>query len=141
MLERTLAIVKPDGVSKGVIGEIIKRLETNQFKILGLKLIHLSKAQAQGFYIVHKDRPFYDSVTTFMSEGPVVAMVLEAEGAISKLRNLMGPTDATKAPKGTIRGDFGSSIERNIIHGSDSPESAAFEVSYFFSAVELVSKR
>jgi nucleoside-diphosphate kinase len=136
-MEKTLTIIKPDAVAKGVIGEVIKRLEANQLKIRAMKLVHLTKAQAEGFYIVHQARPFYSSLTTFMSEGPVVIMALEGENAIVRLRNLMGPTDSTKAPKGTIRGDFGTSIERNAIHGSDSPESAAFEIGYFFNALEM----
>lgn len=141
MVERTLTIIKPDGVASGRIGEIIKRLEANRFRILAIKMLHLTKAQAEGFYIVHKERPFYSSLTTFMSEGPVVVMALQSENAIAKLRDLMGATDSTKAPKGTIRGDFGSSIERNVIHGSDSQASAAFEIGYFFSALELLELR
>src|SRR2546425_13231094 len=118
-IERTLAIIKPDGTAQKVVGEVIRRLETNQFRILGMKMLQLSQLQAQGFYIIHKERPFYKSLTTFMTEGSIVAIALEGENAIARWRDLMGPTDSTKAPKGTIRGDFGASIERDIVHGSD----------------------
>ncbi len=137
MIERTLSIIKPDGVIQKVIGEVIKRFEQNNLKIIGMKMIYMDKKIAKGFYVVHKERSFYDSLTTFMSSGPVVVMVLEGENAIERVRNIMGPTDSSQAPKGSIRGDYGSSIEKNIVHGSDSVESANFEIPYFFSSSEL----
>lgn len=137
MIEKTLSIIKPDGVIQKVIGEVIKRFEQNKLKIVGMRMIHMDKKMAEGFYAVHKEKSFYDSVTTFMSSGPVIVMVLEGENAIDHVRNIMGPTDSSRAPKGTIRGDYGSSIEKNIVHGSDSPESASFEIPYFFSPTDL----
>jgi nucleoside-diphosphate kinase len=136
MIEQTLAIVKPDGVARNLIGEIIRRVEVNGLKIKALKMTHLSKKQAEGFYAVHRARPFFDSLTTFMSEGPVVLMILSGEGAILAWRELMGATDPAKAATGTIRKDFGLSIERNTTHGSDAPETAAFETAYFFNRLE-----
>ncbi len=136
MIEQTLAIIKPDGVARNLIGEIIRRIESNGLRIKALKLTHLSKKQAEGFYAVHKARPFFDSLTTFMSEGPVVLMILSGEDAIVTWRNLMGATDPAKAAPGTIRKDFGISIERNTTHGSDAPETAAFETAYFFNQLE-----
>ena len=137
-MERTLSIIKPDGVEKNVIGEIISRFEKNGLKIAALKMVHLSKTEAEGFYIVHKERPFYGSLTEFMSRGPVVLMVLEGENAIAKNREIMGATNPGQAEAGTIRKDFATNIEENTVHGSDSPESAAFEIGYFFNAFELV---
>ncbi len=137
MVERTLSIVKPDGVAQKVIGEVIKRFEENHLRIIGMKMIFMDKKMAEGFYVVHKEKGFYDSLTQFMSSGPVVVMVLEGENAIDLVRGIMGPTDSTKAPEGTIRGDYGSSIEKNIVHGSDSPDSANFEIPYFFDTSEL----
>ncbi len=137
-MERTLSIIKPDGVEKNVIGEIIARFEKNGLKIAALKMVHLSKKEAEGFYIVHKERPFYGSLTEFMSRGPVVLMVLEGENAIAKNREIMGATNPEQAEAGTIRKDFATNIEENTVHGSDSPESAAFEIGYFFNAFELV---
>jgi len=137
-LERTLSIIKPDGVEKNVIGEIIARFEKSGLKIAALKMVHLSKKEAEGFYIVHKERPFYGSLTEFMSRGPVVLMVLEGENAIAKNREIMGATNPEQAEAGTIRKDFATNIEENTVHGSDSPESAAFEIGYFFNAFELV---
>jgi len=136
-MERTLSIIKPDGVQKNLIGEVIRRFEAAGLRIAALKMLRLSKAQAEGFYIVHKDKPFYNSLTEFMSSGPVVVMVVEGEGAIAKVREIMGATNPKDAAPGTIRADFASSVERNIVHGSDSPESASFEIPYFFSAVEI----
>jgi nucleoside-diphosphate kinase len=136
MIEQTLAIVKPDGVSRNLIGEIIRRIEEHGLAVKALKMAHLSKKQAEGFYAVHRDRHFFDSLTTFMSEGPVVLMILTGENAISTWRNLMGATDPAKAAPGTIRREFGISIERNTTHGSDGPETAAFETAYFFSRME-----
>jgi nucleoside-diphosphate kinase len=135
-MEQTLAIIKPDGVSRDLIGTVIRRIESNSLRIKALKMVHLSKAQAEGFYAVHRERPFFGSLTDFMSEGPVVLMILSGENAISKWRMLMGATDPAKADPGTIRREFGQSIERNTTHGSDSPESAAFETAYFFSGLE-----
>lgn len=136
-MERTLAIVKPDGVSQKVIGEVISRFEQNQLKIIGIKMVHMSRKMAEEFYRVHKRKSFFKSLTRFMSSGPIVVMVLEGEKAIEKVRGLMGPTDSRRAPQGTIRGDYGSSIEKNIVHGSDSLESADFEIPYFFSMTDL----
>ncbi len=137
-MEKTLSIIKPDGVKKNVIGQIVSRFEKNGLRIAAMKKIKLSKEGAKGFYIVHKERPFYDSLTDFMSEGPVVVLVLEGENAISKNREIMGATNPANAAPGTIRKDFAESVERNIVHGSDSPESAAFEIPYFFSALEIL---
>jgi len=136
-VQRTLTIIKPDAVAKGVSGQILARFEQEGLKVLAAKLIHLSAAQAGGFYIVHKERPFYASLCAFMTQGPCMPMVLEAEGAIVRLRDLMGATDPAKAAPGTIRKDCAASIEANAVHGSDSPESAAFEIPYFFAATEI----
>jgi len=139
-LERTLSIIKPDGVEKNVIGEVISRFEKNGLRIAALKMVKLTKKYAEGFYIVHKDRPFYGSLTDFMSRGPVVLMVLEGQNAIAKNREIMGATNPAQAAEGTIRKDFATSIEENTVHGSDSPESAAFEIGYFFNAFELCGR-
>ncbi|HMK48977.1 MAG TPA: nucleoside-diphosphate kinase [Thermodesulfovibrionales bacterium] len=136
-MERTLSIVKPDGVKKNVIGEVIKRFEQKGLRIAALKMIKMSLEDAKGFYIVHKERPFYGSLTGFMSEGPVVVMVVEGENAISTVRETMGATNPKDAAAGTIRADFASDIEHNIVHGSDSKESAAYEIPYFFSSLEV----
>jgi nucleoside-diphosphate kinase len=136
VVEKTLAIIKPDGVARNFIGDIIHRIEASGLKIKALKMLHLSKTQAEGFYGVHKEKPFFASLTTFMSEGPVVLMILGGEDAIRRWRDLMGATDPAKAAAGTIRKDFGQSIERNTTHGSDAPETAAFETAYFFSQLE-----
>jgi nucleoside-diphosphate kinase len=137
MAERTLAIIKPDAVEKGVAGEIIARIERAGFTIVGARMLRLSSAQAEGFYFVHRERPFYGSLCAFMTRGPVVVLALEGEGAIARWRDLMGATDPARAAPGTIRRDFAASIEANAVHGSDSPESAAVEIPYFFSALEL----
>ena len=137
-MERTLSIVKPDGVARGLIGEVVKRFETAGIKIVAMKMIHMSKRQAQGFYAVHKERPFFNSLTDFMSSGPCVVMVLEGENVIGKNRELMGATNYKDAAEGTIRRDFASDIEKNIVHGSDAPETAAFEIGYFFNDLEIV---
>lgn len=137
-MERTLSIIKPDGVKKNLIGEIISRFEKRGLRIAALKKIALSKKEAKAFYIVHKDRPFYESLTEFMSEGPIVVMVIEGESAIAKVREIMGATNPKEAAAGTIRADFATDIERNIVHGSDSPESAAYEIPFFFSALEIL---
>jgi nucleoside-diphosphate kinase len=137
-MERTLSIIKPDGVAKGLIGEVLKRFESNDLTIRAMKMITMNKKQAEGFYDVHREKPFFDSVTNFMSSGPCVVLILEGEGAIEKNRKLMGATDYKKAEPGTIRADFASSIESNIVHGSDGPETARFEIGYFFNALERV---
>ena len=139
-VQRTLTIIKPDAVAKGVSGQIIARFEQEGLKVLAAKLIHLSAAQAGGFYIVHRERPFYASLCAFMTQGPCMPIVLEGESAIARLRELMGATDPAKAAAGTIRKDFAASIEANAIHGSDSPESAAFEIPYFFGALEIFAR-
>jgi len=136
-LEKTLSIVKPDGVEKNVIGEVIRRFESENLKVIGLKMVNLSKEQAERFYAVHKERPFFESLTTFMSSGPCVPMVLEGEAAILTVRKVMGATNPEEADSGTIRKDFASDIEHNIVHGSDSPQSADSEISYFFNQLEL----
>jgi nucleoside-diphosphate kinase len=136
-MERTLSIVKPDGVKKNIIGEVIKRFEKNGLKVVGLKLAYLSKKEAEGFYAVHKTRPFFESLTGFMSSGPVALMVLSGDNAIKKVRDLMGATDPKNAAPGTIRKDFADSIEANIVHGSDGTDTAAFEIPYFFNALEI----
>ena len=139
-IERTLTIIKPDAVAKGVAGQIIARFEKAGLRVLAAKLIQLTAAQAGGFYIVHKERPFYGSLCAFMTQGPCMPIVLEGDHAIARLRELMGATDPAKADAGTIRKDFASSIEANAVHGSDSPESAPFEIPYFFSALEIFSR-
>jgi len=136
-VEQTLSIIKPDAVQKNVIGEIISRFEQNGLRIAAMKRIQLSKREAEGFYYVHKERPFFDSLTTFMTEGPIVVMVLEGEDAIAKNRALMGATNPENADPGTIRKDFADNLERNAVHGSDSAESAAFEILFFFSGMEI----
>jgi len=136
-MERTLSIIKPDGVASGLIGEVIKRLEGAGLKIVAMKMIQLSRKEAEGFYAVHRGKGFYDSLTDFMSSGPCVVMILEGPRAIAKNRELMGATNPKDAAPGTIRREYASSIERNIIHGSDGPETAAFEIGYFFNALEI----
>jgi len=136
MIEQTLAIIKPDGVARNLIGEIIRRIEQKGLKVKALKMAHLSKRQAEGFYAVHKAQPFFDSLISYMSEAPVVLMILWGEDAISTWRAMMGATAPAKAAPGTIRHEFGISIERNTTHGSDGPETAAFETAYFFGGVE-----
>lgn len=137
-LERTLVMIKPDAVSKNAIGNIVGRFEKAGFTILALKVKKLSIDEAKNFYFVHRERPFYDSLTTFMSSGKMVAIALEGENAISRVRDMMGPTDSKKAAPGSIRGDLGTDIEKNAVHGSDSPESANIELPFFFSGLELV---
>ena len=138
-MERTLSIIKPDGVARGLIGEVSKRLEQNNLKIVAMKMIRMTKGQAEGFYAVHRERPFFASLTDFMSSGPVVVMVLTGDNAIARYRELMGATDFRKAAEGTIRKDFATDIEKNVVHGSDGPDTAAFEIGYFFSGLELVA--
>ncbi len=136
-MERTLSIIKPDGVAKGLIGEVVKRFESSGIKIIAMKMIHMSKREAEGFYAVHRGKPFYNSVTDFMSSGPCVVMILEGPNVIAKNRELMGATNPQNAAPGTIRKEFASNIERNVVHGSDAPETAAFEIGYFFNALEI----
>lgn len=136
-MERTLSIVKPDGVKKGVLGEVVRRFQAAGIRIAAIKMIHMTQAEAQGFYAVHKERPFFSSLTEFMSSGPCVVMVLEGENVIRKNRDLMGATNPREAAAGTIRKDFASDIEHNIVHGSDAPETAAFEIGYFFNVLEI----
>ena len=138
MTERTLAIIKPDAVERRVAGKIIERIEAEGFQIRAIKRVNLSKAQAEGFYEVHRQRPFFSSLTSFMSSGAAIVMVLEAADAIKKWRTLMGATDPAKADAGTLRKQFAESIERNATHGSDAPETAAYEIGYFFAGVELI---
>ena len=139
MKERTFSIVKPDAVREKQAGEILSRLEKTGFEIVALRLRRLSKAEAEGFYHVHRERPFFASLCEFMSSGPCIVMVLEREGAIARLREIMGATDPTKASPGTIRRDFAKSIEANCIHGSDGPDTARFEIGYFFPGIELLT--
>ncbi|MCL5966627.1 MAG: nucleoside-diphosphate kinase [Deltaproteobacteria bacterium] len=138
MAERTLSIVKPDGVRKGLIGEVIRRFEKEGIRIVAMRMLRLTKEQAEGFYAVHRQRPFFDSLTTFMSSGPIVVMVLEGEDVIARNRALMGATDPAKADEGTIRADFAGSVEQNIVHGSDAPETAFVEIHYFFSDLDFI---
>jgi nucleoside-diphosphate kinase len=135
--ERTFGIIKPDAVAAGNLGKILTRIEESGLAIVALKLMRLSEAQAQGFYAVHKERPFFGDLVKFMTEGPVVALIMEGDHAISRWRDLMGPTNSEEAPPGTIRGDFGTNIERNASHGSDAPETAKLETAYFFNAMEI----
>lgn len=137
-MQRTLALIKPDAYAAGHQGAIIARIQESGLRVVAFKTLHLTKAQAEGFYHVHAERPFFGDLVKFMTEGKIVALCLEGDDAIKRWRDLMGPTDATKAEKGTIRGDFGTSIERNASHGSDAPETAAFEVAYYFAGLELV---
>ena len=138
MPERTLAIIKPDAVQRRLAGRILQRIEDAGFTVRAMRRVHLSKQQAEGFYDVHRARPFFASLTEFMSSGPCVVLVLEAEDAIKKWRALMGATDPAKADAGTLRKEFAESIERNATHGSDAPETAAYEIGYFFAGVELI---
>ena len=138
-VQRTLAIVKPDAAGRpGAAGQILARIEESGLEIVALKKLRLSEEDARGFYAVHKERPFYGELVKFMTSGPVVVAILEGENAIARWRDLMGPTDSTKAEAGTIRGDFGTDIERNASHGSDAPETARIETSYFFNATEIL---
>jgi nucleoside-diphosphate kinase len=138
MQEATLAIIKPDAVGKNLAGRVIRIIEEKELRIAAMKLLFLSKAQAEGFYYVHRDKPFFESLTRFMSEGPIIALVLRADDAISRWRQVMGATNPGDAVEGTIRKQFGESIERNAVHGSDAPETARFEIGYFFNALEIL---
>ena len=137
-MQQTLSIIKPDGVAKGLVGEVIKRIESQSLKIKAMKLIQMTQTQAEGFYAVHKERPFFHSLTQFMISGPVVVMILEGENAIARWREMMGATNYKEAAEGTIRREFATDIEKNVVHGSDAPETAAFETTYFFNAFERV---
>ena len=139
-IERTLSIIKPDAVAKNVIGKIYSRFETNGLKVVAAKMVHLSRQEAEGFYAVHKARPFFKYLVEFMISGPVMIQVLEGDNAIQKNRDLMGATDPKKAAKGTIRADFAASIDANAVHGSDAPETAAVEIAYFFPASQVYSR-
>ncbi len=139
MKEKTLSIIKPDGIRANLIGKVLSRLEEAGLRVKAMKMLHLTKKEAMGFYVVHKERHFYESLTSFMSEGPVLVMVLEGENAIQVLRGAMGKTNPKDADPGTIRRDFAESLERNIIHGSDSQDSAQYEIGYFFNALEIMS--
>jgi len=136
-MEKTLSIIKPDGVARGLIGEVVNRLESNGLKIIAMKMLKMTKDQAENFYAVHQEKPFFQSLTYFMSSGPVVAMVLEGEDAIARYRDIMGATDYRKAAEGTIRKEFATDIEKNIVHGSDSPETAPVEIGFFFNSFEV----
>ena len=136
-MERTLSIIKPDGVSRGLIGDVIKRFEQNGIKIIAMKMVHLTQADAEKFYAVHNERPFFGSLTEFMTSGPIVPMILEGENVIEKNRTLMGATNFKEADEGTIRRDFATDIEKNVVHGSDSPETAADEIAFFFNQFEM----
>jgi len=138
MKERTLSIIKPDAVAKGLIGEVIKRFEQADFKIIAMKMVHMSKKQAEEFYAVHRGRDYFEGFTAFMCSGPSVVMVLEGEEVIKRNREFMGERDPIAAAEGTIRREFAADGRRNVVHGSDSPEAAAFEIDYFFDALELV---
>jgi nucleoside-diphosphate kinase len=138
-IERTLSIIKPDGLEKGIVGKILSRFETNGLKPVAMRMQHLSQREAEGFYAVHKERPFFKSLVQFMTSGPVIVMVLEGENAIAKNREIMGATDPAKAAPDTIRKDFATNVEKNTVHGSDSPENAKTEIAWFFRATEIVA--
>ena len=139
-VERTLSIIKPDAVARNLIGQIYSRFEARGLKIIAARMMHLTRSQAEGFYAVHRERPFYQDLVNFMISGPVLVQVLEGENAIQKNRDVMGATDPQKADRGTIRADFAQSIEANAVHGSDGAETAAFEIAYFFPWVEIFSR-
>lgn len=139
-VERTLSIVKPDGVARNLIGEVFRRFEQAGLRIVGARMLHLTPAQAEGFYEVHRGRPFFRDLCAYMSSGPIIVQVLEGEAAVARNRELMGATDPKQAAPGTIRADFAASIEENVVHGSDSPASAAREVAYFFSELALCAR-
>ncbi len=139
-MERTLVMIKPDAVGAHRVGQVLQRFEAAGLRLCGVKLVHLTRQDAEAFYRVHRERPFFAGLTAFMSSGPTVALVLEGPAAIQQVRRLMGATDPAKAEPGSIRKDFATSIERNAVHGSDSPESAAYEIPFFFSSLELLSR-
>ena len=136
-IERTLSIIKPDGVGRNLIGEVLSRFEKAGMRVIAARMMHLSQKEAEGFYAVHRERPFFKDLVKFMTSGPVLVQVLEGEGAIARNREVMGATDPKKADKGTIRADLASSIDENVVHGSDAPETAAREIAYFFREIEL----
>jgi nucleoside-diphosphate kinase len=136
-MQRTLSIIKPDGVARGLIGEVIRRFEAADIKIVAMKMLHLTRSQAEGFYAVHRERPFFNSLMDFMTSGPIVVMVLEGENVIARNRELMGATNYEDAAEGTIRRDFATDIEKNVVHGSDAPETAEVEINYFFNQLEI----
>jgi nucleoside-diphosphate kinase len=136
-MERTLAIIKPDAVAGGLIGEVLKRILADGLRVVGMRMVQLNRWRAEGFYYVHRSKPFFPTLVDFMSSGPAVVMVLEGDGAIARWRALMGATDPAKAEKGTIRKDYGYSVEKNVVHGSDAPDTASFEISYFFNGLEI----
>lgn len=138
-MEQTLSIIKPDGVKKKIIGDVIRRFEASGLTVKAMRMLHMSRKEAEGFYAVHKERPFFTSLTDFMSSGPVVVMVLEGEHAISVNRKIMGATNFEEAEAGTIRKEFATSIERNVVHGSDGPETARTEIAYFFSSLDIMA--
>jgi nucleoside-diphosphate kinase len=140
-LERTLSIVKPDGVQKNLIGEVYRRFEQAGLRIIGARMLQLSQSQAEGFYAVHRERPFYPDLVRYMSSGPVMVQVLEGENAVARNREIMGATDPKKAAPGTIRADFAASIEQNVVHGSDAADTAAREIAFFFSESDLCARR
>ena len=137
-MERTLSIIKPDGVKRGLIGEVVRMLEQNNLDIVAMKMLHMTKKQAEGFYAVHRERPFFESLTDFMSSGPAIVMVLEGDNVITRYRDLMGATDCKEAAEGTIRKAFATDIEQNVAQGSDVPETASFEIAYFFNRFEII---
>ena len=137
-MERTLSIIKPDGVKRGLIGDVIKLLEENDLNIVAMKMVHMTKTQAEGFYAVHRERPFFESLTNFMSSGPAVVMILEGDNVIARYRDIMGATNYEDAAEGTIRRRFATDIEKNVVHGSDAPETASVEISYFFNRFEII---
>lgn len=139
-IEKTFSIIKPDAVARNLVGKICSRFETNGLKIIAMRMVHMSRREAEGFYAVHKERPFFGSLCDYMTSGPAVVMILQGEGAIDMNRKIMGATDPSKADKDTIRADFGENIERNSVHGSDAPETAAIETSYFFPGVDMHSR-
>jgi len=139
-VERTLSIVKPDGVQKDLIGEVCRRFEQGGLHIVGIKMLHLTQEKAKGFYVVHKERPFYPDLVSYMTSGPVIVQILEGEGAIQKNREIMGATNPAEADPGTIRADFAASIEENVVHGSDGPDTAAQEISFFFNKDEICAR-
>jgi nucleoside-diphosphate kinase len=136
-LERTLSIVKPDGVSRNLIGEVYRRFEQAGLRIIAARMLHLSTREAEGFYAVHRGRPFFADLVRYMTSGPVVVQVLEGDNAIARNREIMGATDPKKAAKGTIRAEYAQSIEQNVVHGSDAPDTAAFEIAYFFATTQI----
>ena len=137
-MERSLSIIKPDGVTRGLIGEVVRMLEQNNLDIVAMKMLQMTKQQAEGFYAVHRERPFFQDLTDFMSSGPAVVMVLEGENVIARYRELMGATNYKEAAEGTIRKAFATDIEKNVVHGSDAPETALWEISYFFNQLEIL---